>query len=769
MPNKKTILYIDNERSKLKLFSDLFRRNYNIYEATSVDEGLHLFDEYSFDLVISGDQLPKKSGLEFLELIRKQDGLIPIIFLTSKIDSEGAKEELIKDDASIFISKPYDPKNLSVIMDLAIEGYLLKRDKHKIKSELDLSEDKFYSIFSTMADVFVRVGLDGIIQLASPSAKNLTGYSQEELIGMDISLLYADTEERDKIRAILTRVKIIRDREILLRTKSGEKKWLVVTLAVFFDKNGNPAGTEGILRDITERKEMEQLVYDKNKLLDETQRIANVGSLHYNLKTNSTIWTDTLATIYGINKLNPIDNTLESFINFFDHSERSRARSYILNALRRGEDFSFEAKINRQDNKDRLLSFNGRAIQEGDNQNTKLTIACLDITEAKHRESELIKSEEKFRLLAEELPIRIIKVDKRLNVLYANKLSYSYMGNPNSKKLKIYSFFERDILSLIIESIHVAIGNEKGSYLEYEYQAKWFSLTISLVREASGIDNMLLLIQDISEKKESERILKNLNQELEVKVANRTKELEKAKSNIEVAYKKEKELGELKSQFVSTASHQFRTPLTVIQSNIGLLEMQVQSTDQEFKKKFYRVYERIESEIKRMTDLMDHVLILGKKESGVVKPNLQMVDILALSQAIVKKHNEIQEDGRSIEVTYTGKIIMYHLDPELFENAFSNLISNAFKYSKSKESPLVHLHYNLKELIITIQDFGVGVPEKDIKHIFEPFYRASNVKDIAGTGLGTSIIKAYLDLMDIEIELKSKLNEGSTFTLKIKK
>jgi signal transduction histidine kinase len=305
--------------------------------------------------------------------------------------------------------------------------------------------------------------------------------------------------------------------------------------------------------------------------------------------------------------------------------------------------------------------------------------------------------------------------------------------------------------------------------LEFKNKSKWYALDISLINESIGFDNILLLLKDITQKKISEETLRSMNEELETKVIERTKDLEKAKNKIEIAYQKEKELSKLKSQFVSTASHQFRTPLTVILSNIGLLEMQIQEVGPDFKMKFDRVYQRIKAEVKRMTDLMDDVLILGKKESGTLQPNLQSVDTLDLIQSIIQKHNQIQTDGRKIHVTSDGHKSMYALDSKLFENAFSNLISNAFKYSLTKQTPLVHLNYKKDRLTITVQDFGIGIPESDISHIFEPFYRADNARDISGTGLGTSIVKAYLKLMGGAVDVKSVIGEGSTFTLTIQK
>ena len=768
---KYSILYVDDEESNLRVFNGLYRRRYNVVTSTSAKEALTIVDQQGFDLIISDQKMPGLSGLEFLAIIKEKNPLIPTILLTGYTDHDVLKEAFNKIGVHKYINKPFDPDSLSTIMDLAIEGYLLSKEKNQIREELTKSESEFRGIFNSMADVFIRVDFEGIIKVVSPSIEELSGYTAEELLGKSVTILYANPEVRLGIVNRLKKLRLIRGVEFSILTKNGEKKYVSSTAKLYYDEDNNALGSEGIFRDITKKKEMQRLLKEQHDLFDETQRMANVGSWRYDVASNETVWSETLRAIYGIDKFNLIDNSLEGYLSFFHHTDQSRAKAIVVNALKSLEDFSLEATIIREDGKERGLSIFGKVVSNEENQLLSVTIACLDNTEAKIRENELIKSEEKFRVLAEELPLRILKIDRKLKVIYANNLAKSGLPSLSTEKGTIHSFFDKDVLPVIIDSIQNLIdsGKGKGSYLEFESRAKWFALNISLTKESIGLDNMLLLIHDITQRKESERLLKNMNEELEGKVKDRTNELEEAKNNIEQAYEKEKELGELKSQFVSTASHQFRTPLTVIQSNIGLLEMQVQQTDPEFKTKFYRVYERIESEIKRMTDLMDNVLILGKKESGIVKPNLQLSDVLALVQVIVKKHNEIQEDDRKVEVTYEGLPSMYQLDPELFENAFSNLMSNAFKYSKSKPAPLVHLQYNKGILIITVQDFGVGIPEEDVSHIFEPFYRGTNVKDIKGTGLGTSIIKAYLELMDIAIDIKSELGEGSVFTIKIEK
>ncbi|MBL4704871.1 MAG: HAMP domain-containing histidine kinase [Flavobacteriales bacterium] len=256
---------------------------------------------------------------------------------------------------------------------------------------------------------------------------------------------------------------------------------------------------------------------------------------------------------------------------------------------------------------------------------------------------------------------------------------------------------------------------------------------------------------------------------LGIKVAERTVELEKAQLKLALSLEKEKELGELKSRSVATASHQFRTPLTVIQSSMGILAMQMDSMDAEFRPRFEKVYDRIKGQIGRMTDLMNDVLILGKINAGSVKPVLKSIDLIEMCKGVIESYDDTQEDGRKMKVKIAGKARNLKLDTKLMEHAISNLISNAFKYSVGKEAPEFHINFYSKEVRVVVKDKGMGIPENDVQHLFEPFYRASNVEEISGTGLGTAIAKEYIELNNGSIEVVTKVNHGTVFTVVFKK
>ncbi len=275
---------------------------------------------------------------------------------------------------------------------------------------------------------------------------------------------------------------------------------------------------------------------------------------------------------------------------------------------------------------------------------------------------------------------------------------------------------------------------------------------------------------DVSHLKEAERVKEEFTNQLAQKVKERTTELEKTKRKLEKSLRKEKELGELKSRFVSTASHQFRTPLTVIQSNIGLLEMQLEKLDTPILKTpmFDKVTSRIKREVIRMTSIMDEVLILSKINSGGIVPVKGMSNILDICTSVLSKYNEIQNDDRTALIKVIGTNQPILIDRNLFEQAFSNMVSNAFKYSKNHPAPEITLYFKENELNIEVRDFGMGIPQQDLDNLFTPFFRASNVLDIPGTGLGTTIMQEYITLNGGKLTVKSKEKEGTTFNIHFK-
>ena len=274
---------------------------------------------------------------------------------------------------------------------------------------------------------------------------------------------------------------------------------------------------------------------------------------------------------------------------------------------------------------------------------------------------------------------------------------------------------------------------------------------------------------DVTDKIEIERVKEDFTKKLEEKVKERTAKLIKSEKKLRTSLMKEKELGQLKSSFVSTASHQFRTPLAIIQSNVGLLEMFANKKSQEEFEKYKKVNNRITGAISKMTELMDNVLILGESTSGNVHYNPKYLNVVGVCEQLAEEFNDVPIKGRTIRALTIGEPYNVYLDSKLLTQVLANLINNAFKYSLGKKNPELVIDFRAKELVISVKDYGIGIPKAEVLKLFQPFFRANNVTEIKGTGLGLSIAKEYVEINNGEIAVQSILGEGSCFEITFRK
>jgi len=265
---------------------------------------------------------------------------------------------------------------------------------------------------------------------------------------------------------------------------------------------------------------------------------------------------------------------------------------------------------------------------------------------------------------------------------------------------------------------------------------------------------------EISLLKKSLLTLKNNLIDLNDKNASRTKELKANEIKLQQSLEKEKELSQLKSTFVSTASHQFRTPLAAIQSNSDLLTMLGDNLDSSLCERYDKVTTRINIEVQKMTNLMNDVLILGKITSNTNSYYPKILNIINFCKEIVSNYSFAQKDGRSLKFEVKGEPYDFKLDPQLLTHSLNNLLDNAFKYSKGRKNPELTLSFRSNEISIRIKDYGIGIPERNLSKMFQPFFRADNVTEIEGTGLGLSIAKEFVNKNKGVITISSIEGQG---------
>ncbi|GAB4492080.1 MAG: hypothetical protein OHK0019_13310 [Saprospiraceae bacterium] len=253
--------------------------------------------------------------------------------------------------------------------------------------------------------------------------------------------------------------------------------------------------------------------------------------------------------------------------------------------------------------------------------------------------------------------------------------------------------------------------------------------------------------------------LQELNESLEQKVIERTQELEKAKDDLAAALDKERELGELKSRFVSMASHEFRTPLTSVLSSAGLISQYAERQDFENVKKHA---ERIKNATNSLNAILAQFLSLGRLEEGRLMINFEEVNLKECVEEVFEGIKNLLKPGQTLVYKHVGSPTA-RLDSNLGKNILINLISNAIKYSPEGSTITVQSVVGEKMTRISVLDEGMGIPESEQKHLFDRFFRASNAANIQGTGLGLYIVQRYAEMMGGSVGFKSEVEKGSEF------
>ncbi len=266
----------------------------------------------------------------------------------------------------------------------------------------------------------------------------------------------------------------------------------------------------------------------------------------------------------------------------------------------------------------------------------------------------------------------------------------------------------------------------------------------------------LAFVNDISIRKESENALIQLNAQLEQKVEERTQSLADALT-------KEKELNELKSRFVSMASHEFRTPLSTILSSLYLIAKYDTTEDQPKREKHIS---RSIGSVNLLTDILNDFLSVGRIEEGKIQVRFSFFDIKEFISSIINEIDELKKPGQQIDYAHTGNTEI-RLDQSLFKHIVFNLLSNAIKFSPENSVITLSSEVNGNEFVFRVKDNGMGIPEEDQRHLFERFFRASNVSSVQGTGLGLHIVSKYLELMDGTIVCNSTYGQGTEFIIHI--
>lgn len=374
-------------------------------------------------------------------------------------------------------------------------------------------------------------------------------------------------------------------------------------------------------------------------------------------------------------------------------------------------------------------------------------------------------------------------------IIVVNSDGVIEMANPKAKSL--FGYEEGELLGQKIEILipssvtswhrshregYSSHPHARGMGINMDLRAKRkdgseFPVEVSLSPfSTSAGDFVVSFVIDITERKrqqkailEAHREISALNAELEARVEKRTeqlahalKQLNSSKQEVMRTLEKERELNDMKSKFVTIASHEFRTPLATILSSASLIGRYTESIDDDKRQKHVQ---RIKSSVNNLTEILNDFLSLGRLEEGLLRNVQQDLPLSDFCQQLVEELRMVCKENQKIRYKHSGELIAF-VDKQLLRNVIINLISNAIKYSV-KDIELT-TDIDKGSISIEVRDQGVGIPEEDLPYIFDRFFRAGNSGNVQGTGLGLNIVKKYIELMMGKIEIESKINEGTT-------
>jgi signal transduction histidine kinase len=377
--------------------------------------------------------------------------------------------------------------------------------------------------------------------------------------------------------------------------------------------------------------------------------------------------------------------------------------------------------------------------------------------------------------------LKLNGTNMRAQISYAYKKLYElYNKNGNVNKAfdnyKSHRAYE-DTVNINKASVELSrykmkydIGRKNADLKEIELQRqneKLIMLTFTTILISIAV---ILTYRAYRSKMIINKELENLTANQEKTIQVRTKDLKneivirkEAEAKLNEALVKEKHLSELKGRFVSIVSHEFRTPLTGIETSMEILLKSFISKSFDFNKVKY--FDRIKSNLDRITKLMDDVLILGKKESGKLIYSPELIDVISIIQDLQDSNYKTADGHILFNIHIKGEHRKVIIDNNMMYHIINNLISNAVKFSTKGQKPDITVSYLNNGFEIITQDYGIGIPENEIPNLFQSFTRASNASSIAGSGLGLVIIKQLVESHFGKVTLESKLNSGSKFTV----
>lgn len=601
-------------------------------------------------------------------------------------------------------------------------------------------DESYLSLINHLDEVVFSLDLHGQGVFINPAWERLTERSLAYFIHVPF-VEYVVSEDRELFQKhffnlVEGRSQSVRE-EIRILKQNGEAIWVELHARSTFSENGTSA-ISGTLMNIDQRKKAEMIVYNQRLAIENAlEGIAVLDAQGRYLYLNKQH-----VELFGYQNEDELIGKTWQIL--YDEDEIARINKDVFPQLMSKGVLRFESRGVKKDGTPIYQSVCLTALPDGG-------LICItdDITERKRSEEEL----EEMALVASRTNLIVIISDATgvitwVNDSFTQKTGYSLSEIIGKRPDVLLSGPETDPRTVQLIYDHLLNGRDyQGEILSYDKWGNpiWFYIDVAPVRNELGeLVKFIAVESDITVKKEAE-------------------------ANILMAFNKERELSELKTQFIHMASHEFRTPMASIQTSMDVLKHYVSNEQiqrKELIQVFGRHHGRIAQEIDRMAEIMNNVLLMGRLDAGKMVFNPVLTDLPEFFKNLIEEEI-LARDGSVIEFAISGNPFPISIDRNFMTHILKNLLSNAFKYGAKEEKPFVQLEFIDGHFKLSVSDNGIGIPESELNSLFQSFYRASNAEDVQGTGLGLVIIKQLTEMHNGTVSAESTLNQGSKFSILI--
>lgn len=612
------------------------------------------------------------------------------------------------------------------------------------QSQLKESEAKYKLISENSSDCICLQEVSGEFVFVSPSSTEVLGYTPEEMQKMSLDqFIHEDYMEilKEKVLAVISGKEKTASLVYQAQSRTKEPQWLeTIAGAIFDDETGRAVYLQTSTRNVTDRIVAQQKLkesQERYKLITENSN--DIVSL-MDTKGNYVFISPSIKDTMGYTPEEMLGRNTAEFIHPDDLLMISGSMQEAVES--KTKDSSAIFRFKHKSGEWRWLKVAGGVILNDEGEPIYIRSNKTDITDKKLTEDKLKKQEEKYKLVSENSGDVIALNDINGRFTFVSPSCYRLAGLTVEETMAITDIYERihpEEKDKVKHAIKDTIQNRRSDTItSYRLKKKdgeyvWVGMSLSAVLDQNDRTQYIQSsTRDISE------IIKVLE--------------------------KERQLNKLKSSFISMASHEFRTPLTTIQSSNELISMYLDSSGIPVDAKLSKHVTRIRTELVRLNSLLKDVFTLGRLDVGKAKLNKEITSITGIARQVVLE-NSIPFKGRDIFIKTEGEERQVLLDSLLISHVLSNLLSNALKYSVDTRDPELLISFREKEISMAVTDFGIGIPKKDQGGLFESFSRASNVGDIEGTGLGLVIVKQFVEMHGGTIDFETKVNKGTTFTV----